>query len=362
MAEALHDQPWVLVLSRSCPPDVGGYQRQMSIILPGLVDRGFHVRGVSAHRTDARGRGGWPGIPSIVLPAHCLPRRIAGVADPVLGLIALLVGALGRVRRRRTTLLLASPTMTGARVVVSIWKRLVGPVVARYPGSGDLTRAQLGTSPQIRHVVLSPEQLDEAAAAGIVPTLVGNAVEAVSLGPSTNVRHRFLVVGRLIATKRVDVVLDAWERVANDLPDWSLEVIGSGQGGRDDVEAQLRERGTALERIQFVGEVPDARLRLTPGAVLVQCSVREGLPNTVLEAMAACIPVIAETNALRAWFGDPPPHVPWDGVSSETLAEVMRAAAENGPRLMEIAAAAGDIVRSRWSADRLTTRWVELLS
>jgi len=356
--------PWsVLVLSRSCPPDVGGYQRQLSIVLPLLVERGTAFRGVAAKRTDATGPTGWPGVRTSVLPVSALPRVLQGGSDLVLVLAALALGVVARVLRprRRPTLLLVSPTMRGSRVAALVWSLLVGPVVARYPGHGGLARSRLAGNPRVRHVVMSPEQAAEAITLGVQAQQVGNAVEAVDRPVTGQPFRRFVVVGRLIATKRVDLVLAAWAEACDDLPQWRLEIIGSGQGGRDDVEAALRQQAHDLARVDLLGEVSDARSHLGGDAVVVHCSSLEGVPNTLLEALAAGSPVLAETASLRRWLGDPPPHLPWDGASAGSLAEVMRGLAGRDDDLRILARSAQVEAQRRWSPDAIATRWQEVL-
>jgi glycosyltransferase involved in cell wall biosynthesis len=351
-----------LVLSRSCPPDVGGYQRQLSLVLPRLVGRGVQVRAVGARRTAATGRSGWPGVRTVVLPVAGRPRAVQAAADLVLGVLALGLGVVGRLRRRGPeVLLLVSPTMRGARLVARAWRRAVGPVVARYPGSGGLARSGLAAVPGVRHVVLSPEQQAEAAGLGVAAELVENAVELGPAPPADRCFGRFVVVGRLIPTKRVDLALAAWAAVADRLPGWRLEVVGSGQGGRDDVEAALRAAAEGIPRVRFLGEVADGREHVLGDAVVVHCSTVEGVPNTLLEAMALGAPVVAETAALERWFGAAPPHVPWDGVSVESLATVLDQAARDPAGLAATASAAWEVAGARWSPEAAEARWDAVL-
>jgi glycosyltransferase involved in cell wall biosynthesis len=354
----------VVLLSRSCPPDVGGYQRQLSLVLPLLVADGVAVRAVAARRTGAPGASGWPGIPTLAVPVGRLPNVLRALSDPVLVLIALVIGTATRVRRRRpVTLLLVSPSMRCARWGAVAWTRFLGPVVARYPGSGELRRAGLASVAGVRHVVLSPEQGEEAAAgvpAGAV-ALVHNAVDVTGELPAERSFRRFVVVGRLIPSKRVDVVVDAWALVAERLPGWRLEVVGSGQGGRDDVEADLRRRAAALPRVTFRGEVPSGRRHLRRDAVVVHCSTVEGVPNTLLEAFAEGAPVVADTAALRRWFGEAPPHVGWDGNSAKSLARVLERVAQDPSALAAVATEARAVASRRWSPVSAVRRWQAVL-
>ncbi len=96
--------------------------------------------------------------------------------------------------------------------------------------------------------------------------------------------------GRLIRWKRVDQVI----RVVRDLPGApTLLVLGEGPE-RARLEALSAELGVA-DRVRFAGvvapeEVPSV---LAAADLYVLNSVSEGLPHSVLEAMAAGVPVVA---------------------------------------------------------------------
>jgi glycosyltransferase involved in cell wall biosynthesis len=102
-----------------------------------------------------------------------------------------------------------------------------------------------------------------------------------------------LFVGRLIQDKRVDVLLDAFDRVVEEY-DVTLGIVGDGP----QVDA-LRERGSALdhaERVTFLGfldEYEDVLGHMRAARVFASPSTREGFGITYAEAMAADCTVIA---------------------------------------------------------------------
>jgi glycosyltransferase involved in cell wall biosynthesis len=66
--------------------------------------------------------------------------------------------------------------------------------------------------------------------------------------------------------------------------------------GRGPEETRLRKLVDALgvsSRVHFLGEYPDVASSLAQMDVYVQSSVAEGMPNSVLEAMATGLPVVA---------------------------------------------------------------------
>jgi glycosyltransferase involved in cell wall biosynthesis len=68
--------------------------------------------------------------------------------------------------------------------------------------------------------------------------------------------------------------------------------VGDGPE-RETLEALARERGLLPEGVRFLGERSDVAELLAQADLLVLTSDDEGLPNAVLEGMAAGLPVIA---------------------------------------------------------------------
>lgn len=98
-----------------------------------------------------------------------------------------------------------------------------------------------------------------------------------------------LYVGRLCMNqKRPDLMLDVWERLEKDFPDWSLEMLGDGDDA-DEVKALAKEK--KLERVHFRGFVPpEPFFRKAP--FLCMTSSNEGFPMVLLEASTfGCVPV-----------------------------------------------------------------------
>lgn len=352
----------VLVVSRSCPPDVGGYQTQLSIVLPRLANRGVRLRAVAAQRTHAKGRQGWPGVVTTVIPAFLLPSRVRFLCD--IGVVgwAAAWGVVARIRGTRPVLLLASPTMRGARVLVLFWSATSGSVVVRYPGPNDFRRGALWKRPGVRHLVLSPAQLQDAISVGVSAELIRNAVVPAERRDSRRAEsHRFVSVGRLTREKRFDLLLDAWSLVAEELPEWRLAIIGGDQDSRNDVGPELRRLAAQLPRVTMCGEIPGAREHLLPGDVLVHCSYNEGSPNAVLEAMAESVPVVVAEDAMRLWFVDPPPHIPWDGQTSQSLSRVLLEAARTPTIRERVGRSASEVVRRNWSPEAAAAQWMTIL-
>jgi glycosyltransferase involved in cell wall biosynthesis len=97
--------------------------------------------------------------------------------------------------------------------------------------------------------------------------------------------------GRLIETKGLLELLDAWSLVLREIPDARLCLVGSGP-----LEAELRRRAALpplADRVHLVGEVADVRPFLRAASAYAFPSWAEGLPNALLEAMAMRLPCVA---------------------------------------------------------------------
>jgi glycosyltransferase involved in cell wall biosynthesis len=95
-------------------------------------------------------------------------------------------------------------------------------------------------------------------------------------------------VGRLSQDKGADVMLDA---LALADPAWKLSMIGEGRD-RDKLLRKAASLGIT-DRVTWHGHVPDAGLLMTAFDAFVLSSRTEGTPITLLEAMRACVPIVA---------------------------------------------------------------------
>jgi glycosyltransferase involved in cell wall biosynthesis len=99
------------------------------------------------------------------------------------------------------------------------------------------------------------------------------------------------IVGRLTPVKNHQLFLDAAAGVLAVRPDVHFLVVGDGEMGSA-IRASVRKRGL-MERVTFTGWRYDLPRIYADLDVLVSCSKNEGLPFTIIEAMAARCPVVA---------------------------------------------------------------------
>lgn len=102
---------------------------------------------------------------------------------------------------------------------------------------------------------------------------------------------RVAFVGRLVSQKNVSCLLQAFENVHASVPGARLCIVGDGPE-RAELEAQAATLGIA-DCVEFAGEQADVSEWLAAADVFVNCSVREGLSNAIMEAMFSGLPVVA---------------------------------------------------------------------
>ncbi len=98
-------------------------------------------------------------------------------------------------------------------------------------------------------------------------------------------------VGRLSPEKDVATLLDAAAIAVRQVPRFRLRIAGAGPCAAD-LAARARELRLDAA-VEFLGEVGDIPALLRRASLFVLPSRTEGLPLTVLEAMASGLPVVA---------------------------------------------------------------------
>ena len=139
-------------------------------------------------------------------------------------------------------------------------------------------------------VVVSDSTRDALVALGVDHDRIDVVEMGVTIAPSrpNPAPHpRFLVLGRLVPHKRVDLVLKCWERV-RPLTGGELVIVGAGPESD-------RLRRLAGADVRFLGGIDDARKRRELGAawLLVHAASHEGWGIVIMEAAAAGVPTVA---------------------------------------------------------------------
>jgi glycosyltransferase involved in cell wall biosynthesis len=122
------------------------------------------------------------------------------------------------------------------------------------------------------------------------PFDIAVATPRTTIGVPDNA-HLALYIGRLDPQKGLPDLLSAAETVISQRSDWHLALAGDGPS-RPWLLNQLGKHTQLRERIHWLGRCDNVPDLLKSANVLVHASLWEGMPNVVLEAMAARLPVI----------------------------------------------------------------------
>ena len=97
-------------------------------------------------------------------------------------------------------------------------------------------------------------------------------------------------MARLVPQKGIDVLIRALAQTTGATRDWTLTLVGDGPE-REALERQVLQAGLQ-EKVHFLGYRPDPQTFLLQAGVFVLPSRFEGMPNALLEAMAAGLAVV----------------------------------------------------------------------
>lgn len=146
-------------------------------------------------------------------------------------------------------------------------------------------------------------------------------------------------VGRLSEEKGFLHLIEAVERLREEGLDLELRIAGEGE-----LEEPLRARLSASphrRRLALLGFVEDTRALFESFDLFCLSSLREGLPNVVLEAMAMEVPVVAtRSGGIEAFARDGEDALLCAPGSSGALADALRRAATDAALRARLAAQA----------------------
>lgn len=232
------------------------------------------------------------------------------------------------------------------------WKRrLVNPLLSRFDG------AIVGVSHELRQYMLQagfPEGrvgvIHNGIAPGSLPTATARAAARRALGVDEDT-FVAMTVARLDPVKDLPTLIAAFAIVRRTVPRSRLVIVGDGPERAHLTELVRRFQLTSA--IDIMGYRADVRQLLPAADVYASSSISEGVSITILEAMAAGVPVVAtavggtpeiltEGTGQLVPKGDP-----------DRLASAMIALAMDRPQREGLAASARRRLETAFTMDRM---------
>jgi|GEM_PF-3438495 len=290
-------------------PVLGGAQRQVDLLAPLLQSRGVELTAITRRP---------PGTPRREERAGLDVRRMPGPDRGAAGSIAYTAGGSLALTRLRPDVVHVHDLLSPSTIALASRPLVRAPVIAKVlstgPG-GDLDRLLTKPLGQTRlrtmarsfaaFLCLSEDVAAELATHGVDRSRlrrIPNGVDTDRFQPPTCDTERkaerarlglagdnplALFCGRFDPVKRLDLLIDAMART----PNMSLALVGEGSE-----EERLRGRVAARElqeRVTFLPTVDDPTPLYRAADAYVSASSTEGMSNSVLEAMASGLPVVA---------------------------------------------------------------------
>lgn len=116
------------------------------------------------------------------------------------------------------------------------------------------------------------------------PNFIDNYYE----GPRKN---EIVTVGRLDSNKNQQLIIDAFCQIAGDFPEVNLILYGNGEDREKLIE--YAQKTAYKNQIFLPGPIRNVKTRIEKSKIFVLSSNTEGMPNSLLEAMALGIPSIS---------------------------------------------------------------------
>lgn len=193
-----------------------------------------------------------------------------------------------------------------------------------------------------------------------------HAIPNVVIAPPAGERpvrttRTLVALARLVAFKRLNLIIRAFAHIAARHPGWRLDIWGEGPQ-RDFLESVIAQVGVD-DRIQLRGHAHDVYSALRGSDLFAMASTTEGFPNALCEAMACGVPpVVIDCGAgVReiVRHGVDGMLVQADGPVQ--FADALDRLMSDDEERERLAARAPEVVE-RFSAEKVMRRWEEVVA
>jgi glycosyltransferase involved in cell wall biosynthesis len=137
-----------------------------------------------------------------------------------------------------------------------------------------LTDSAMNDWPELNHIVKIPDPL---------PFHIKAKSELSS--------KRIVSIGRYDYDKGNDLLLQIWEKIEKQMPEWTLDIYGNGN--REPYESQMKQLCIDTSRCHLHGPITDVLKEYNTSSIFVLPSRYEGFGLVLIEAMACGVPVVS---------------------------------------------------------------------
>lgn len=123
--------------------------------------------------------------------------------------------------------------------------------------------------------------------------VIPNALTFSTSQVSSLENKKVVAIGRYTHQKGFERLIDAWNILAPQFPDWKLEIVGDGEE-RSSLQRQIQLYGLE-QQIALVSPTRNIERVYQEASLFVLSSRYEGLPMVLLEAQAFGLPVVSFT-------------------------------------------------------------------
>jgi glycosyltransferase involved in cell wall biosynthesis len=287
-------------------PRVGGAQTQLAMLAPLLQAQNIRISVLTRR---------FPGLAAYEMVAGVPVYRLPASGPKPIAAFTFTLAALRWLYKQRPDLIHAYSFLSPLTTAVIAKRLLHIPVIAKVLRGGllgdvyRLERKPLGSyrlAQYREHVsafpIISAEIDAELQRIGVPEAkrhFIPNGVDTARFAPATpdqrvQLKQQLEIgegktavyTGRLVPEKRVEHLIAAWPAVRQDHPDAQLLILGNGP--REDILQQQAGAG-----VRFLGRLDNIVPYLQAADLFVLPSATEGLSNSLLEAMACGLPVVA---------------------------------------------------------------------